>query len=86
MGMFTMYQAADSMAFDEVCKNKTRKQVRNAFRILYGKKKDRGHLKQKLKGYADDKKQIIGVMNRAMEKRFGYSFDSLLSAFGGGAY
>lgn len=35
--------------------NKTRKQFKNFLRVLYGKKKDRGHIKQKIEKQIQEK-------------------------------
>lgn len=76
----------DNEGFSQICKKRTRKQVKNAFRIVYGKKKDRGHLKQKIEAYNEDAKKLRDAIDKAMERRFEYSFSSLLDTFGGGLY
>jgi len=73
----------DGMGFSHICKNKTKKQFKNALRVVYGKKKDRGHLKQRIKDYNEDAKKLRKAIDKAMERRFGYSFSSLLESFGG---
>lgn len=35
--------------------NKTKKQFKNFLRVMYGKKKDRGHIKKKVEKYIKDK-------------------------------
>ena len=77
---------SDEGGFAEICKNKTKKQFKNSLRVVYGKKKDRGHLKQKIKAYNEDAKKLRGAIDEAMERRFGYSFSGLFSAFGGWLY
>lgn len=37
--------------------NKTRKQFKNFLRVLYGKKKDRGHIKQKIEKQIQEKRK-----------------------------
>ena len=37
-------------------KNKTKKQFKNFIRVMYGKKKDRGHIKKKVKKYIQEQK------------------------------
>lgn len=85
MGNWYKYLAEEE-GFSKVCENKTKKQFKNALRIVYGKKKDRGHLKQRIKAYNEDAEKLRKVIDEAMEKRFGYSFSSLLRSFGGGLY
>lgn len=34
--------------------NKTKKQFKNFLRVMYGKKKDRGHIKRKIEGYIQE--------------------------------
>lgn len=47
--------------------NKTRKQFKNFLRVLYGKKKDRGHIKSKvekqIKENANNRTRIFGIMS-----------------------
>ena len=38
-----------------ICINKTKKQFKNFLRVMYGKKKDRGHIKKKVEKYIKDK-------------------------------
>lgn len=37
-------------------KNKTKKQFENFLRVMYGRKKDRGHVKKKIKKYIQEQK------------------------------
>lgn len=36
--------------------NKTKKQFKNFLRVMYGKKKDRGHIKKKIEKYIQEQK------------------------------
>ena len=50
--------------------NKTRKQFKNMLRVLYGKKKDRGHIKPKIEKQiqenANNRAKIFGVISKVM--------------------
>lgn len=50
--------------------NKTRKQFKNFLRVLYGKKKDRGHIKPKIEKQiqenANNRAKIFGVISKVM--------------------
>lgn len=50
--------------------NKTRKQFKNFLRVLYGSKKDRGHIKPKIEKQiqenANDKAKILGATSKVM--------------------
>jgi len=52
--------------------NKTRKQFKNFLRVMYGRKKDRGHVKKKVEKYIQDQhahmSQLYGIVGRALEK------------------
>lgn len=64
--MYPRYNLSDTLkyeAFDEVCKNKTRKQFKNALRVMYGKKKDRGHLKDKYQKCLSSHEKVAEVIN-----------------------
>lgn len=37
-------------------KNKTKKQFKNFLRVMYGRKKDRGHIKKKIEKYIQEQK------------------------------
>lgn len=73
----------DNRGLSELCKNKTRRQMNNAMRVVFGKKKDRGHLKQKIEDYSKDQKIIRMKAEEVMRKHLGYSFSDLLGSFGG---
>lgn len=56
--MFTLYDLKDSCrrmvdwelpynVFDSICKGKSKRQRQTAWMVIFGKKKDRGNLKQK---------------------------------------
>ena len=48
--------------------NKTRKQFKNFLRVMYGKKKDRGHIKPKIEKQiqenANNRAKIFGVISK----------------------
>ena len=83
--MFNLYQEIFSTSniysdayiqekvMDKLFKNKTRKQFYNALRALYGKKKDRGHLKEKYNRYYEEEKRmykyVMKAIADAVEKR-----------------
>lgn len=50
--------------------NKTRKQFKNFLRVLYGKKKDRGHIKPKIEKQiqenANNRAKIFDVISKVM--------------------
>jgi len=50
--------------------NKTRKQFKNFLRVLYGKKKDRGHIKPKIEKQiqenANNRVKIFGAISKVM--------------------
>lgn len=50
--------------------NKTRKQFKNFLRVLYGKKKDRGHIKPKIKKQiqenANNRAKILGAISKVV--------------------
>ena len=50
--------------------NKTRKQFKNFLRVLYGKKKDRGHIKPKIEKQiqenANNRAKIFGAISNVM--------------------
>ena len=52
----------DEEVIRELAKNKTRKQFRNMLRVLYGKKKDRGHIKEKYKKLYKNKKELYSAI------------------------
>lgn len=64
----------EEKVMDRLLKNKTRKQFHNALRVLYGKKKDRGHLKEKYNRYYEEEKRMYKYLMKAIasvaEKRF----------------
>ena len=51
---------------DRLLKNKTRNQFHNALRVLYGKKKDRGHLKEKYNRYYEEEKRMYKYLMKAI--------------------
>lgn len=50
--------------------NKTRKQFKNFLRVLYGRKKDRGHIKPKIKKQiqenANNRAKILGAISKVV--------------------
>ena len=50
--------------------NKTRKQFKNFLRVLYGKKKDRGHVKPKIEKQiqenANNRAKIVGAISKVV--------------------
>lgn len=50
--------------------NKTRKQFKNFLRVLYGKKKDRGHIKSKvekqIQEHVNTREKIFGIMSKRL--------------------
>lgn len=54
--------------------NKTRKQFKNLLRVLYGKKKDRGHIKPKIEKQiqenANNRAKILGAISKVMPSLF----------------
>ena len=60
--------------------NKTRRQFKNFLRVLYGKKKDRGHIKPKIEKQiqenANNRAKIFGAISKVMPHLFimGQSF------------
>jgi hypothetical protein len=52
--------------------NKTRKQFKNFLRVMYGRKKDRGHIKKRVENYIQDQHshlaQLYGTIGRVLEK------------------
>ena len=50
-------------------KNKTRKQFKNFLRVLYGKKKDRGHIKSKVEKQIQEDANIREKIFGAISKR-----------------
>jgi hypothetical protein len=48
--------------------NKTRKQFKNFLRIMYGKKKDRGHIKKKIEKYIQEKNKDRAKLYNAISK------------------
>lgn len=54
--------------------NKTRKQFKNFLRVLYGKKKDRGHIKSKVEKQiqenANNRAKILGAISKVMPSLF----------------
>lgn len=52
--------------------NKTKKQFKNFLRVMYGRKKDRGHIKKRVEAYIQDQHahmaQLYGTVGRVLEK------------------
>lgn len=48
--------------------NKTRKQFKNFLRVMYGKKKDRGHTKKKIEKYIQEQKADRARLYNAISK------------------
>ena len=48
--------------------NKTKKQFKNFLRVMYGKKKDRGHIKKKVEKYIKDKNTDRAELYNAISK------------------
>ena len=48
-------------ALDKLLKGKSTKQIHNAFRVLYGKKKDRGHIKEKYQKLCEEQERIYSA-------------------------
>lgn len=82
--MFTLYDLKDSCrmmmnwelpynVFDSICKGKSKKQRQTAWRVIFGKKKDRGNLKQKYLEEFKNRKRLQTVV----QDKF---FDLLLRA------
>ena len=50
--------------------NKTKKQFKNFLRVMYGKKKDRGHIKKKIEKYIKkqntDKAKLYNALSKVM--------------------
>lgn len=50
--------------------NKTKKQFKTFLRVMYGKKKDRGHIKKKIKKYIQeqrtDRAKLYNAISKAM--------------------
>ena len=76
--MFNLYQEIFSASniysdmyieekvMDRLLKNKTRKQFHNALRVLYGKKKDRGHLKERYNKCYEEEKRMYNYVMKAI--------------------
>lgn len=56
----------EEKVMDKLFKNKTRKQFYNALRVLYGKKKDRGHLKEKYNRCYEEEKRLYKYLMKAI--------------------
>ena len=54
--------------------NKTKKQFKNMLRVLYGKKKDRGHIKPKIEKQiqenANNRAKILGAISKVVPGLF----------------
>lgn len=48
--------------------NKTKKQFKNFLRIMYGKKKDRGHIKKKIEKYIQEQNADRAKLYNAISK------------------
>ena len=48
--------------------NKTKKQFKNFLRVMYGKKKDRGHIKKKIKKYIQEQNKDRAKLYNAISK------------------
>jgi hypothetical protein len=48
--------------------NKTRKQFKNFLRVMYGRKKDRGHVKKKIEKYIQEQKADRAKIYNAISK------------------
>ena len=48
--------------------NKTKKQFKNFLRVMYGKKKDRGHIKKKVEKYIKDQNTDRAELYNAISK------------------
>lgn len=48
--------------------NKTKKQFKNFLRVMYGKKKDRGHIKKKVEKYIQEQKADRAKIYNAISK------------------
>lgn len=48
--------------------NKTKKQFKNFLRVMYGKKKDRGHIKKKIEKYIQEQKADRAKLYNAISK------------------
>lgn len=48
--------------------NKTKKQFKNFLRVMYGKKKDRGHIKKKIEKYIQEQKVDRARLYNAISK------------------
>ena len=76
--MFNLYQEIFSTSniysamyiqekvMDRLLKTKTRNQFHNALRVLYGKKKDRGHLKEKYNRFYEEEKRMYKYLMKAI--------------------
>lgn len=54
----------DEKVFADMCAHKTKKQYINTLRLMIGKKKDRGHFKQRYKERVEEQKKIMGVITK----------------------
>lgn len=67
--------------------NKSKKQFKNFLRVMYGKKKDRGHIKKKVGRYIQDQHehlaQLYSTVGRALEK-YAPGIGSMMGGFYGG--
>lgn len=52
----------EDKVIEKLSKNKTRKQFYNMLRVLYGKKKDRGHIKEKYKELCKKEKELYSTI------------------------
>ena len=48
--------------------NKTKKQFKNFLRVMYGKKKDRGHIKKKIEKYIQEQRTDRAKLYNAISK------------------
>jgi hypothetical protein len=48
--------------------NKTKKQFKNFLRVMYGKKKDRGHIKKKIEKYIQEQRADRAKLYNAISK------------------
>ena len=78
--MFTLYDLKDSFrmmrnlelpyeVFDSICKEKSNKQRQTAYMVIFGKKKDRGNLKQK---YLEELRNQRKLQNIIQDKFFDF--------------
>ena len=66
--------------------NKSKKQFKDFLQAMYGKKKDRGHIKKKVERYIQDQHehlaQLYGTVGRALEK-YAPGIGSMIGGFYG---